>query len=112
MAKKVDVKSLISVELNKLERKIKEFQDYLIMNPITTQVTKDGAINLTESDQTLLHKEIAVQIKIQQALFEWMPLLEKLRETEDDKPLATRGDIEINGMFKKRRQNNGLSQDE
>jgi hypothetical protein len=112
MAKKVDVKSLISVELNKLERKIKEFQDYLIMNPITTQVTKDGAISLPEADQSLLHKEIAVQIKIQDALFSWMPLLEKLRETEDEKPMATRGDIEINGLFKNRLKNNSNNKDE
>jgi hypothetical protein len=112
MAKKVDTKSLIHVELNKLEAKIHEFQQYLEINPIITKVTGNDIILLPEDAQSLLHKEIAVQIKIQDALFNWMPLLEKLRETDSTKPLETRGDIEINGLFAKRRQNNGLSNNE
>lgn len=102
MPKKIDLKSLINVELRKLEAKIKEFQDYLQVNKINVSaVSDDGSITLSEDDQDKLHKEILVQIKIQDALFNWMPLLEKLKTAEQDKPLETRGDIEINGLFKK-----------
>ena len=41
-----------------------------------------------------------VQIKIQDAVFAWMPLLLKLRETEDGKNIETRGDIKIGGNFR------------
>jgi hypothetical protein len=100
MAKKIDPKTLISFELDKLEQKVQEFQNYLSMNPITAQVTKGSQILLTEDDQDKLHKELVIQIKVQDALFAWMPLLEKLREAQAGKQLETRGDIEVNGLFK------------
>lgn len=100
MAKKLDTKSLIHTELKKLQQKINEFQHYLEINNIITEVTTDGSVLLSEDDQNKLHKEILVQIKMQDALFVWMPLLEKLKAGEQQKQLETRGDIEINGLFK------------
>ena len=41
-----------------------------------------------------------IQIKIQDALFAWMPLLEKLKQGEQDRKENIRGDIEVGGMFK------------
>lgn len=101
MAKKVNPESLINVELEKLENKVQEFQTYLEENPITSIVTKEGKFILAEKEQGQLHSEIAMQIKMQYALFDWLPLLEKLREKSNEKKLETRGDINIGGMFKK-----------
>lgn len=100
MAKRVDLKKLVHFELERLEEKVKEFQDYLQVNSITAKVTSGNEVVLSEDNQDKLHKEIVIQIKMQDALFSWIPLLEKLRETEDSKQLETRGDIEVNGMFK------------
>lgn len=107
MAKKINPDSLIGAEIEHIEEKIKEFQDYLRINSIVTKVTKTNdvlridEIVLTEEQQDKLHKEILVQIKMQYALFDWLPLLKKLKETDETKGLETRGDIEVNGMFKK-----------
>jgi tyrosine-protein phosphatase YwqE len=100
MAKKIDNKNLVLFELNKLENKVNEFQSYLELNPINASVTRGNEIILTEENQDKLHKEIVIQIKMQDALFSWIPLLEKLREGEQNKELETRGDIEVNGLFK------------
>jgi hypothetical protein len=104
MAKKIDTKNLILFELAKLENKVNEFQTYLELNPITAQVTKGNEIILSEENQDKLHKEIVIQIKMQSALFEWLPLLEKLRESENNKELETRGNLEVNGLFKRNQQ--------
>jgi len=101
MAKKIDEKNLIHFEIEKLEAKVQEMQEYLTMNPIITSVTTGGEISLSEDSQDKLHKEILIQIKIQDALFNWLPLLEKLRAGEQAKEIATRGDVEINGLFKR-----------
>lgn len=101
MAKiKIDNKSLIHVELKKLEAKVKQFQDYLERNNINTVVTESGEIVLTDKDQEALHKEMLIQIKVQDALFAWLPLLEKLKQGEQDKADNVRGNTEIGGMFK------------
>lgn len=102
MAKKVNPQDIILFELEKLEAKVNEFQKYLELNTINAQITKDGAITLSEENQDKLHKEIVIQIKMQTALFEWLPLLQKLREGEQNKQLETRGDIEVNGLFSKK----------
>jgi hypothetical protein len=100
-AKKIDEKSLIHFNLEKLEAKVNEFQDYLEMNSINSIVTKDGEVELSLDAQDQLHKEILVQIKMQDALFSWMPILEKLKEGENNKTnIDTYGDKEINGLFK------------
>lgn len=97
---KLDSKSLIKFELNSLEEKVKEFQDYLRINKINSTVTQAGVITLSEDDQDKLHKELLIQIKVQDAIFNWVPLLEKLRESQEVKDVETRGDIEINGLYK------------
>lgn len=100
-AKKIDDKSLIHFNLVKLESKINEFQNYLQLNSINSIVSRDGEIKISSDDQEQLHKEILVQIKMQDALFVWVPLLEKLKEGETTKTkLEVYGDAEINGMFK------------
>lgn len=102
MAKKqINPNDILLFELTKLENKVNEFQAYLELNPINAQVTKGNEIMLTEENQDKLHKEIVIQIKMQDALFSWLPLLQKLREGEQAKQLETRGDIEVNGMFKR-----------
>lgn len=102
MAKKINTDSLIHVELEKLEKKVKEFQTYLELNSIlysgTTRMDEDN-----EVDQDKLHKEIVVQIKMQDALFVWLPLLDKLKAGEQGKELETRGNIEVNGLYKRRK---------
>lgn len=101
MAKKVNPQDIILFELEKLEAKVNEFQKYLELNTINAQITKDGAITLSEENQDKLHKEIVIQIKMQDALFNWLPLLQKLREGEQNKQLETRGDVEVNGLFRR-----------
>lgn len=96
--KKIDDLSLIHFNLEKLETKVDEFQKYLEMNPITASVTKDNEIILAIDQQDQLHKEILIQIKMQDALFSWMPLLEKLKEREKEVN-SVYGDNEIGGMF-------------
>ena len=99
MAKKIDSKSLIHFELEKLDGKVNEFQVYLEKNSINKA---KGMDDMSTDYQDKLHKEIVVQIKMQDALFAWVPLLQKLRETEADKPVETRGNVEINGLFKQK----------
>lgn len=99
MAKKINPESLIAFELDNLENKVKEFQRYLTFNSI---LENDKGINydeLQEDKQDKLHKEIVIQIKMQDALFSWLPLLEKLKEGEADKKVEIRGDVELNGLY-------------
>ncbi len=99
MAKKANPNSYIHLELEKLESKVEEFQRYLELNNIVQ--FKNTQIDEIEEDiQDKLHKEIVIQIKMQDALFSWLPLLEKLKEAKDLKSLETRGNVEVNGMFK------------
>lgn len=101
MAKKIDTKSLIHFELEKLESKVQEFQKYLENNSIS-KITPFS--DQTSDFQDKLHKEILVQIKMQDALFSWMPILLKLRESSSDREtLETRGGTEINGLYKNRK---------
>lgn len=113
MGRKINPDSLIAAEIEDLDDKVKEFQKYLRLNTIVSKVSKSGIsltideIMLSEEQQDKLHKEILIQIKMQDALFVWLPLLKKLRETEEGKQLETRGDVKVNGMFKNRNNNNG-----
>jgi hypothetical protein len=96
MAKSLNKESLISFERNRLEEKIKEFQDYLEDNTIINKITNN---KLKQVDPNVdRHKEIDVQIKMINALFTWLPALEKLRSV-DGKEFEARGGAEINGMF-------------
>jgi hypothetical protein len=96
MAQKLNKESLIAVELGRLDEKIKEFQDYLEKNTIITKV-KDN--KLREADDANRHKEIDTQIKMVNALFIWLPALEKLRDTDASNAFEARGNAEVNGMF-------------
>lgn len=100
MAKKLNTESLINVEIQNLEDKVKEFQTYLKQNSINTNtngIRYDDTEDLESQDKR--HKEIVIQIKMQDALFNWLPLLEKLRQGEDAKKLETRGDVPVNGLY-------------
>lgn len=103
MAKKIDEKSIIDLELKKIEDKVNEFQSYLEDNSITK--VKPLEHNENDNYQDKLHKEILVQIKMQDALFSWLPLLQKLKELDSEKEVSTRGDVPINGLFKSKRNN-------
>lgn len=58
-------------------------------------------MDLSPLEQEKLHKEIAIQIKMQDAILVWLPILEKLKQREEEK-LQTYGDVEVNGLFNKK----------
>lgn len=99
--KKIDERNLIYYNLEKLDSKINEFQDYLELNPINSIVTKDGAISITLDAQDKLHKELVIQMKVQDFLFNALPILQKLKEGQQNKEKEIRGDNEIGGLFTK-----------
>lgn len=100
---KANIDNLIKMELEKIEKKVEEFQEYLEINPI---VSDSSFLLLEEDTQNRVHKEITIQIKMQDALFNWLPLLEKLREDKSKKQTSTRGDVKVGGMFAKKLENN------
>lgn len=105
MPKHTKAENLIDSEIKELENKVKEFQDYLRLNSIISNVGNKGKLRIDELDLTIedqdkLHKEIVIQIKMQDAVFNWLPLLRKLRESEEEKQMETRGDVEVSGMFR------------
>jgi len=101
MAKKLNTETLVDVEITKFETKLKEFQSYLELNAIVTKVIDGSGIILTEENQGLLHDEILIQIKMQDAVLQWLPLLKKLKEIEVEKEKENRGNVEVGGLFKK-----------
>lgn len=96
MVKQLNKESLVAIELSRLDEKIKEFQDYLEKNTIITKINRNN--ELKKADEENRHKEIDTQIKMINALFVWLPALEKLRGT-DKKGFDARGGTEVNGMF-------------
>lgn len=92
MAKKNE--GVIALEISKYEEKIKEFQDYLEQNNVVTKVTSKGEYNEADNVQDKRHKEILIQIKMMDALPNWLSALKKLREEEIDK-LELRGGTEM-----------------
>jgi hypothetical protein len=90
MAKKNKDDSIIALELERFEKKIKEFQDYL-------EFTSIKSIGDTKER----HSEIDAQIKILNALPNWLASYEKLLEQNDaSKELILRGDEEMSGLMK------------
>lgn len=87
MAKKVN--SIIALEIEKYEAKIGEFQSYLEYNKI-------GIIEFDD-----IYKEIETQIKMMNALPNWLEALKKLKEDAKDKPIELRGGAEINDVARK-----------
>lgn len=89
MATKAKTDSLIAVELDKFEKKLNELQRYLLLNIIDSDMHPD-----------IKYKEIDCQLKIQNHVLNWLPILEKLREGDAKKKMEVRGGQEVNGMFK------------
>jgi hypothetical protein len=102
MAKKINKDSPIALEIVEYEEKIREFQNYLKKNPIVSTIRKGGDIQEEPESQDKRHKEIAVQIKVMDALPAWLLALKKLREEQAENELETRGDVDVPGMFKNR----------
>jgi hypothetical protein len=99
MAKAVKVNA-VDVEISRVEEKIKEFQDYLKENTIITKVV-NGRLKEASEDQSMRHKEIEIQIKMNEAVLRWLPLLKVLREDEvEKKGVETRGDVQVSGIYK------------
>ncbi len=76
--------TLIALELERFERKIKEFQDYLDSNNIN---------NI--SDDMTRYKEIDTQRNLMKDIGTLLGQLGSLREQEE-KSVSTRGDVKIN----------------
>lgn len=102
--KKINTDSLIGLELEKLQSKVDQFQDYLEINSIT-QYSNIRVDEIEEDIQDKLHKEIIVQIKMQDAIFNWLPLLEKLKEASNENNIELRGGAEFNGLMQKAKNN-------
>ncbi len=102
--KKINTDSLIGLELEKLQSKVDQFQDYLEINSIT-QYSNIRVDEIEEDIQDKLHKEIIVQIKMQDAIFNWLPLLEKLKEASSENNVELRGGAEFNGLMQKAQNN-------
>jgi len=81
--------SLIAVELSKFEKKLNEIQRYLLENIIDSDMHPD-----------IKYKEVDMQIKMMNNVLQWLPTLERLRETDSTKKIEIRGGQEVNGMFK------------
>lgn len=84
----------IALELEKFEAKIKEFQQYLETYNVTS---KTEAIMVDVSKR---HAEIQCQIKIMDALPNWLAGLKKLKEDSETAAPEYRGDQVPNGLMK------------
>lgn len=92
MPKKTKINSIIALEIGKYEAKIREFQIYLE----THDVRRIGEINKDEDK----YKEIDTQIKILNALPNWLEALKRLKEVEGEATEEMRGESEINDAHK------------
>lgn len=100
MAKKVNAAALIEKEIGNFVDKVEEFQRYLKDNNVRGVVSL-GDEEFTSVMQDKLHKEILIQIKMQDAILNWLPLLKKLKEDDETKKEVIRGGTTVGGMFKK-----------
>lgn len=92
MAKKNNKDSVIALELERFEKKIKEFQDYL-------EFTSIKSIGDTKER----HNEIDAQIKILNALPNWLTAYERLlEEASTSDQIDVRGGEEISGLMQKK----------
>lgn len=82
MAKKAT--NTIALEIEKFEKKIKEYQLYLQLMDIT---------KMTEEDSR--HKEIGTQNSIMNLLPGWLEALKKLRDVAQEKEMETRGNVGV-----------------
>lgn len=89
MSKKKE--SLIALELKEFSDKIKQFQGYL----------SEHDIRFMDEDKKR-HDEVGCQIKIMDALPNWLAALEKLLTTDEvqKKEIEVRGGNEVSGLMK------------
>lgn len=82
--------SIIALELDRFESKVRQFQDYLHnVNPLIIE------------DEKKRQTEIDTQIKIMRELPNWLAALEKLRNQDImEKAKEIRGDVELSGLMK------------
>lgn len=99
MAKKVNAAALIEKEIGNFVDKVEEFQRYLKDNDVRGVVSL-GDDEFTSAMQDKLHKEILIQIKMQDAILNWLPLLKKLKEDDVVNKETARGGAAVGGMFK------------
>lgn len=89
MGGKSKKESLIALELNSFEDIVKRFQDYL----------SKYDVRFIEEDKKR-HDEADCQIKIMNALPNWLAALERLRESKSDaKVVDVRGSSEMSGLM-------------
>lgn len=101
MAKQIKPENIIHAELEKVEDKVREFQRYMLDNNISGVASSGGEFSLSDENQEKLHKEIVMQIKMMDAVLNWLPLLKKYREVEKEKVTENRGDVEVGEHFKR-----------
>lgn len=96
MAKKIKENSPIALQLEEFKEKINEYQSYL--NSIDINKIRDTKER---------HNEVDCQIKIMNALPQWLAALEKLLEDADDikKEIEVRGGDEMSGIMKYKTEN-------
>jgi hypothetical protein len=87
MAKK-NKDSIIALEIEKYEKKIKEYQDYL---------TKHSDLDL-EGDNK--YKEADLQFKLMNCLPTWLEALKKLKQEAENSSIELRGESEVNDVFR------------
>lgn len=82
--------SVIALELERFNDKVQQFQNYLAsINPLGID------------DEKKRQSEIDTQIKIMNALPNWLAALEKLRTQSDaTKQVEVRADAELSGLMK------------
>lgn len=74
----------IALEIDKFEKKIKQYQDYLQMMDITQMIEEDTR-----------HREITTQNSIMNLLPAWLEALKKLRDVSAEREMETRGDVGV-----------------
>lgn len=85
----------ISLELEKFEKKIKQYQQYL------------ESFNILHiEDASERHKEITAQNTIMDRLPNWLKGLKELREVSEKVAVETRGGVEINAGWKVLKERN------
>ena len=82
-------KNQVSLELDRFEKKITQYQDYL--DKFNIYLIEDAAER---------HKEITAQNSIMDKLPNWLEGLKKLREDSDKKEIQTYGGSEMNEAWK------------
>lgn len=78
----------ISLELDRFEKKIKQYQDYLDRNNL---------LNIEDAGER--HKEISAQNSIMDKLPNWLEGLKRLRDDSEKSQVQMRGDSTVNKAY-------------